>query len=471
MKNMVVFLLCLFMCAASAQFAPTLPVVQNNDEVSEVLLVVPSSLKTTEYNVQLLASWGYEAQKSEPIAFSNITVTLFHSVRAGKSVREAVKLYGEAMHDGSYLVPNIKLHAFDLPSDPCFNRLDVYKDKDGNPHDILLQWDLKNTGQCGGVADADLNATAAWNELSGNLQTVIVAVIDTGVDVNHPNLASRIYKKDGKVVGNSFIANTTYLDDHGHGTHCAGSIAGAINDNQGTAGVAGLTPVFIMPVKALSKEGSGDMQAIVNAMKWAGQNGAHILSMSLGAVAEGWQEYLIKMLFDDAMNSAELKNVVAIAAAGNNGKDVHAYPAYCDKVMAIAAFGPQDQLASFSNFGTWVDVASPGVNIVSARAFFEGKGLDMYRSAGYDKCDFTIGSATNEPYESRQYYIASGTSMACPNAVGVAAMMKSLNPSLTTAQICKIMIDTSDKKEIYTQKIKGGRINALKAVQAAKQVK
>jgi subtilisin family serine protease len=470
MKQFLLLLICLCVGMASAQFAPTLPTAQNNGETNELLLVVPSSLKATEYNFNLLASWGYEAQRAHKTEFSNITITLFSKMsgRTAKTAREAVSAYMETVHDGSYLVPNIKMYAFDLPGDPCFNRLDVYKDKEGNPHDILLQWDLRNTGQCGGVSDADAKAPAAWNELGGNLQAVIVAVIDTGVDVNHPNLASRIYKKDGNIVGTSFIANTTYADDHGHGTHCAGSIAGVINDQEGTAGMAGPAPVFIMPIKALSKEGSGDMQAITNAMKWAGQNGAHMVSMSLGAVPEGWQEFLIKMLFDDVLNSAEMQNVVSIAAAGNNGKDVHAYPAFCDKVMAIAAYSPQDQLASFSNFGTWVDVASPGVNIVSARAFFGGKGLDMYRSAGYDKCDFTIGTSANEPYESRKYYIASGTSMACPNAVGVAAMMKAVNPGLTTAQICQIMIDTSDKKEIYTQKIKGGRINAVRSVQAAR---
>lgn len=473
MKNLV-FLLCFLFISVSlvAQEVPVLPCSNNESYIEgEILLVIPNDMRerTTAYN--LLESWGYNREPENVTEFSNVTIMRFtcSDTRFAKSVYDIHLAYNGVVRDGSYVVPNIRLHVFGEPNDPCFNRKDQYKDKDGNPHDILLQWDLNNTGECGGIANVDLRATQAWDLIDANAKPVIVAVIDTGIDVDHPNLAARIYKKDGQIVGKSFVSGTTYRDDHGHGTHCAGSIASIINDKQGTAGVAGPAVILLMPVKGLGKDGSGNLQVITDAMKWAAQNGANVISMSLGAVVEGWQEFLVKQLFDDVLNAAEMKNVVVVAAAGNNGKDVHAYPAYCESTIAIAAFDNQDKLASFSNFGQWVEVASPGVNIVSVRAFFEGKGLDMYRNAGYDKCDFTIGSSPNEPYEQRGYYIASGTSMACPNAAGVVAMMRAVNPALTKTQIRSILLSTSQNKEYYTTKIKGGRIHAYKAVEAARQ--
>lgn len=478
------FVLFIFLFVAGsliAQNAPVLPTAKGKYVEEELLLVVPTSAKADvrSTSVDLLETWGYTRQPVSETKLSNITISVFKSTdrSSSKTVRDAVTVFNEKSRGGAYLVPNIKLYAFDNPNDPCFNRLDEYKDKEGVSHDILLQWGLKNTGDLSGIVGADLNVIQAWGELTNNDSDVVVAVIDTGVDVAHPNISDYVYKVNNHVVGYNALDQTTsnYEDDHGHGTHCAGSIVGGKDDNEGTAGVAGNTPsrikAYVMPIKALGADGSGDLNKIVDAMKWAGTNGANMISMSLGAVVDGWQEYFVKSLFDDALASAELTGVVVVAAAGNDGKDVHAYPAYCDAVIAIAAYGSTDELTSFSNFGTWVDVASPGLNVVSARAFHNGVGLDMYRDAGYDKTDYTIGSQPGQAYGQRKYYIASGTSMACPNAAGVVAMMLSVKPGLSTDQVRTILKNTSANKTYYQQHISSGRVDAYEAVKAAKAAK
>lgn len=457
-----------------AEDVPTLPTKEGENFVpGELIAYVPASREAAASEaLSILETWGYTATRQE-VNFETLSLKLYQAKErsVAKSVEEAVTLFNGSMSreaNGIKLVPNYIFRATD--ADPLFNRKDIVKDKDGNPREILLEWDMKNTGEAGGTVGADLNAVEAWKLVaSSENHEVTVAVLDTGVDVDHPAMKNRICKKNGQVVGKDFTNwRGGYMDDHGHGSHCAGSIAAAYNDGEGMTGSSGPANVKIIPIKALAKDGAGDLFTISDAMEWAGKQKANVLSMSLGATPIApEQEPVLKEIFDGILKSPVLKDTIPVAAAGNDGKDIHAFPAFCDKTISIAASNNQDQLAPFSNFGNWVNVASPGVNIVSLRPKFEGKYLDMYQDAGFKKAEFAIGNRPDEPYAQRAYFVASGTSMATPNAAGVVAMMLAVNPGLksNTDAVRKILQETSDKQGTF--KIQSGRINAFKAVQAA----
>lgn len=475
MKRAVVLIGLLALLSLCFAQAPAIVSQSRETYKSDQLVAFIPSADGVEEPGALLESWGYTATRRE-VDFGAFRLSLYQAVDRGaaKDVLEAVDVFNGSLSErsgGVRLLPN---YVFHVTGDPCFGRKDIYKDKEGNPHDVLLQWDMRNTGDCGGVVGADLNVVEAWKLIPASHDPIVVAVVDTGVDVDHAGLKGRIHKKNNKVVGKDFTdlwGAGDYHDDHGHGSHCAGSIAAAYNDDEGMTGSAGPTNVKIIAVKALGKDGSGDMFSISDAIKWAGEQKADIISMSLGATPiSPEQEPILKQVFDEIFNAPALKYSIPVAAAGNNGKDIHAFPAFCDKVIAIAASDSQDRLAPFSNFGNWVDVASPGVNIVSVRAKHKGKYLDMYQDAGFKKAEFAVGNSTSDPYDQRGYFIASGTSMACPNAVGVVAMMLAVNPKLksNTEAVRKILMETSDKKGSFQIKADGGRINAYKAVQAAK---
>lgn len=471
----IIGILFLFACICFAQ-APIVDSQARESYKAEQLVAYIPATDGVEDPSTLLETWGYASDRQE-VDFGTFKLRLYRAIERGaeKDVMEAVRLYNETERSGVKLLPN---YVFALTTnDPCFNRKHVYKDKEGNPHDVFLQWDMQNTGECNGVLGADLNVVEAWKLLPASHEPILVAVVDTGVDVEHPGMNGRIYKKDGKVVGKDFTSwwgGGSYLDDHGHGSHCAGSIAAAHNDGEGMTGSSGPANVKIIPVKALGKDGSGDLFSISDAIKWAGEQKAHVISMSLGATPMSPdQEPVMKQVFDEIFDAPALQYSIPVAAAGNNGKDIHAFPAFCDKVIAIAASDNQDNLAVFSNFGNWVDVASPGVNIVSVRPKFNGKFLDMYRDAGFEKAEYAVGNTPDQAYDQRGYFIASGTSMACPNAAGVVAMILAVNPNLksNTEAVRSILMQTSDKKGSFKIKTDGGRINAYKALQAAKEHK
>lgn len=484
MRKPVAFflILCLLIPFSFADDAPAIQSIVKEQFVAGELVTYVKNTRNSKIAeaTQMLETWGY-TQTRKQLSFGDMTLTLFRAKNrtAAKSIPEAIRLFNNSMSremQGVKLLPNYIFKVFN--NDPCFNRKDIYKDREGNAHEVLLQWDMKNPGEFGGIAGADLNVTEAWKLVPKNHEQVIVAVVDTGVDTEHPALKNRILMKDGKPVGKDTSAwwgEGDYHDDHGHGSHCAGSIAAAYNDKEGMTGSSGPANVKIIAVKSMGKDGSGDLFALGDGMKFAGAQGAHIISMSFGATPMfPEQEPILKEAFDDILNSPELKNVIAIGASGNNGKDLHAFPAFCDKVIAIGASDHQDKLAVFSNFGTWVDVVSPGVNILSARAKFKGKYVDMYRDAGFDKAEYAVGNGgAKDPYDSRAYYIASGTSMATPNAAGVVAMLLAINPKLkgNSEAIRKILIETSVRKGTFKIKENAGRINALEAAKAAKNFK
>jgi subtilisin family serine protease len=230
------------------------------------------------------------------------------------------------------------------------------------PNDSLFgaQWGLRNTGQkilgTDGTAGADIDAVNAWDQSTGS-GSVIVAVVDSGVATDHPDLVPNL------VSGHNFIFNSSNIyDQEGHGTHVSGIIGAAANDGFGVSGVA--QHVKIMPLLVLDSTGSGSTFDIANAFSYAASHGAKVVNASLGG--SDFDQALL-----DAVNGAP--NTLFVVAAGNDGwnNDVSGQSTYpCDftsaNLLCVAATDQNDSLASFSSYGSIsVDLAAPGVNIAS----------------------------------------------------------------------------------------------------------
>ena len=299
----------------------------------------------------------------------------------------------EATELSAYVEPNFKFKVNFIPDDPYWNQ----------------QW-----------GPIKIGADRAWDKQLGN-SSVFVAVIDTGVDWNHPDLAANYVP-----LGYDWVNNDTDpMDDHGHGTHCAGIISATINNS---IGVAGLAQVRIMAEKGLDEHGEGYEDDLANAIVHAVDQGADILSNS-------WGGYEDSVLLHEAVKYAYEKGVLVVAAAGNDAWDVKAFPAGYDEVIAVTATNSSDDPASFTNFGDWVELAAPGVHIYSTV---------------YDD----------------DYRYMSGTSMACPHVSGVAALVWSQFPNATRDWVQLWLRYTADDLgntgfDVYYGY---GRINAEKAV-------
>lgn len=312
------------------------------------------------------------------------------------------------------------------------------------------QWGLQNLGQqdpagATGVAGIDVNAVEAWKIQTGKRE-VVVAVIDTGVDYNNPDLKDNMWTNaaelsgqpnvddDGNgyvddVYGYSFVNGKAYadpMDDHGHGSHCAGVIGARTNNEIGMAGLN--WDVQIMAVKFLSKGGSGTLEDAVLSIDYAVKNGAHILSNSWGGGP------FTNALFEAIQRSHEA-GTLFIAAAGNssaNNDKSEAYPANYDvpNVISVAAIDNRGRLASFSSYGKKkVHLGAPGVN---------------------------VWSITTKGYESW-----SGTSMATPHVSGVAALVKANETQLSNVEIRERLISTAVRIPGLRNKVSsGGMVSA-----------
>ncbi|MDR6224067.1 S8 family peptidase [Desmospora profundinema] len=222
-----------------------------------------------------------------------------------------------------------------------------------------------------------IRAPRAWNVTQGRM-AVAVAIVDTGVQWDHPDLAAKI------LPGFNFVANDINTnDDNGHGTHVAGIAAAITNNRQGVAGTA--PKVGILPVKVLNQNGVGTLFDVARGIVFAANMGARVINLSLGGPVR-------TNTLRDAVNHAWQEGAVVVAAAGNNGTNLRQYPAAFRRAITVAATNASDRRASFSNFGKWVDVAAPGVRIMSTY----------------------IGS---------RYVRLSGTSMAAPHVSGLAALL------------------------------------------------
>ena len=226
----------------------------------------------------------------------------------------------------------------------------------------------------------EIKRNQACSSIDNDADPVVVAVIDTGVDKNHPDLSGAFYRdSSGRVIGANFLGKGTkgapddnWQDQNGHGTHVSGIIAGTGTTDPGVASCAN---VKVMPIKALGAKGTGVSIEINRAIQWAGENGADIINLSLGhlnSVSE------VPAKFESSLFSyLKDKGVLVFAAAGNDGiqngstlksgKFVYSFPASYDSVISVAATGKDGKLASFSNYGKLIDIAAPGEKIVATK--------------------------------------------------------------------------------------------------------
>ena len=295
---------------------------------------------------------------------------------------------------------NAVMRMMAVPNDPIYQR----------------QWGLPKIG-----------AEQAWDITTGS--EIVIAIIDTGVSPSHPDLAGRVLPGF-----NSFNDSRNANDDEGHGTAMAGIAAAAGNNGQGVAGMC--WSCRILPIKVLNSDGAGSADTVIKGMYWAADNGAQIISMSLGG--EDWSQAQL-----DAVNYIHSKGIPMFASSGNSGADGNPiiYPAAFPHVIAVGATAPNDSVAGFSSYGDYLDVAAPGVGIWTT-VWFDGQ--DTYGAGN-------------------------GTSPACPFVAGLAALAKTVWPELTADQLEQLItgsaVDVMDGgKDPYTG---WGRIDALKTLQNA----
>jgi len=328
--------------------------------------------------------------------------------------------------DVEYAEPDYVCRISDTPNDPYFKN----------------QYALNNSGQeigtggPKGKANADIRAATAWGETKGSVETVI-AIIDTGVDLLHPDINNKI-KSAGRDFANDDFDAT---DDNGHGTHVAGIAAADTNNNIGVAGVA--WDCLILPVKATDEEGEGFYSWMIDGITWATDNGADVINISLGGDSSSNS-------LRDALKYAHDRGVVVCASAGNDGSSVlypAAYDAYC---LAVAATDYNDTRTAWSNFGSQIDVAAPGERVLS-----------LVPTWYPEKVWLDPGAIP--------YGYGGGTSMASPHVAGLAALIKSLKPWLEAEEIMNVIRYSAD--DINSAQHKGkdeyigyGRINMDKAL-------
>lgn len=341
-----------------------------------------------------------------------------------------------------YAEPNYVLRISKVPNDSLYEKL-WGMNNTGQP-------DPKDPGNAGkvGKAGIDIAAEKAWEITTGS-KDIVVGIIDTGIDHTHPDLMQNMWinaaEKNGKagvdddkngfvddVHGWDFVNNRANgKDDHGHGTHCAGTIGGVGDNKYGVAGVN--WNVRLMALKFLSAQGSGSTAGAIKAIDYAVMMGANLTSNSWGG---GGSSQALK----EAIERAAKANQLFVAAAGNDSSDNDDSPTYpasydVDNIVAVAAINNKGDLATFSNWGhTTVDIAAPGVSIMSS--LIDNK-FDIY----------------------------SGTSMATPHVAGVAALVLSVDKELTYKQLKERLLNTVKKLPgLKTRTITGGMVNAYNAV-------
>ncbi|WP_400164518.1 S8 family peptidase [Brevibacillus sp. TJ4] len=315
-----------------------------------------------------------------------------YRVSSRRKMRKILKHY-QGLSEIEFAEPNYQFKAFAVPNDPYFS---------------LYQYGPQR-----------IAAPAAWDVTQGSPE-VTVAVVDTGVQLDHPDLRAKI------VPGYDFVSNdTSPADGNGHGTHVAG-IAAAVTNNR--IGIAGVCPLAsIMPIRVLDNSGSGDLMNVARGIVYAAQQGAQVINLSLGAPASS-------STLQSAVQYAWSRGAVIVAAAGNDGSATPNYPANFANVIAVASTNENDTKSGFSNYGLWVDVAAPGDQVLST-------------------------------YPRNYYSYLSGTSMAAPHVAGVAALLAAQGK--TNEEIVDAILSTCDPVPGTGRYWVHGRVNAERAVRTS----
>jgi thermitase len=389
---------------AGAEFKPGEVLVKFKDHVSA------SSVDST------LAR--YQATRLQTLAVVDVEVW---QVPEGQELAIVDQLSADSLVE--YAEPNYRYYAFGVPNDPNFSK----------------QWGLTK-----------VQAPGAWDITTGSTG-ITIAIIDSGIDAGHPDLAGKI------VAGYDFVADDSDpRDEHGHGTHVAGIAAAITNNGVGGAGMN--WNARIMPVRVLDRKGQGYNTDITAGITWAWQHGAKVINLSLGGPTPSTS-------MQDAVNAAHAAGSLVVAAMGNcrtagTGCPVANptnYPAAYNNVMAVAATGPGDVYAPYSQYGAHCDIAAPGGDMTY---YHDPNGIysTMPTYAVYLTTDFSY---------STNYDFLNGTSQAAPFVSGLAALVWATNPSLSPDQVqaaiqnTAVDLGTPGRDATYGW----GRINALAAVQ------
>jgi subtilisin family serine protease len=377
-------------------------------------------------------------------AYPNIGGLQVLELPLGAAVDGAIAVYRQSGLV-QYAERDLVVQAFASPNDAYF--------ADGS------LWGLNNIGQLGGKPDGDIDAPEAW-DITHDASGIVVAVIDTGVRATHEDLAANMWVNPGET-GTDFLGrdkrfngmdddgdgyiddvngiNAMFdvgwqIDDHGHGTHVAGTIGAIGNNSVGVVGVA--WRVQIMACKFLNAVGDGSISDAVECMNYARSKGAKVVNASWGWYGEN------SASLRDAINSLRSAGIIFVAATGNDGSNNDTRPLYpasfdLDNIVAVAATTRFDEKADWSNYGaTTVDLGAPAQDILS--------------------CWNTTDST---------YHYLSGTSQCVPHVVGACALLGARNPSATYRQVIDRLLSSTDPLPSLSGKcVSGGRLNLQTAL-------
>jgi len=346
------------------------------------------------------------------------------------------------MPEVEYAEPNFEISLDDFSSNPVLP---------GDPR-FSDQWALSNEGQRGGKAGADISATTAWSITTGD-DDVVIAVLDSGVDYNHQDLANNIWTRPDNIPeytddsagtiqdlhGYSAIDNSADpMDENGHGTHCAGIIGAEGGNDIGITGVN--WKIRIMPLKFMNAGGFGTTKDAIEAINYVIDR--RNKGVNVRVISASWGSTNKSRALEEVIKKAYDAGILFVAAAGNATTDNDRRPHYpsnfnVGNVISVAALDRNDQLASFSNYGVKsVAIAAPGVDILS--------------------------TWLGDEYEEK-----SGTSMATPVIAGVAGLIAANEPRISVDELRKRIVSSVDKIDALKNKVtSGGRINAAKALGA-----
>jgi len=368
---------------------PFLTSAQNSRHVPGELLIRPKAQVSDTQLETIYKSHG--GQKIKVLESLNV-----HHIKVPEKALETIEAALRKNPNIEFVEKNLIGQAEFVPNDPGYSS----------------QWHLPR-----------ISAPGGWDLTVGS-SSATIAVIDSGIDPFHPDLAANL------VPGYNFVAgNTDTRDVYGHGTAVAGA-AGAIgNSGIGVAGVAWSSS--IMPLVVLDSSGYGTVANVASAITYASDHGAKVINISLAFNGS-------TSTLENAVNYAWTKGLVIVAAAANASTNTPYYPAALDRVVAVSATDQNDNLASFSNYGDWIEVAAPGVSVYTTA---NGGG----------------------------YLYGSGTSLSSPIVAGLASLVFSLNPGLTNAQVVNLITSKADDLGTtgFDANFGWGRINVQRTLQAA----
>ncbi|MDD3150731.1 MAG: S8 family serine peptidase [Candidatus Gastranaerophilales bacterium] len=386
-------------------------------------------------------AWGFHRVYEIEIPVDQDVIAAVKQYAALPEIEYAEPVYKKALHEPAEVGPAVYEDNIptlgDLPSKGS-------KWVPNDPNYATLQWHYNNSGQSiGGVVGipgVDTRAVTAWDIEKGN-PLFITAVIDQGIDYDHPDIAANMWSGIGWDFGN----NDSTIEPDDHGSHTSATISGVTNNGIGIAGLAGGDGTAGTGSKVMSCQVFGSTSGGFDAaFIWAADQTASISQNSWGYTSAGVFEQSVLDAIDyfnaNGGQDGGLVGGITIFAAGNNGTDAEWYPGYYDGTMAVASHDNKGKKSSFSNYGTWVDITAPGTNVYS--------------------CNGTGG-----------YMVMSGTSMACPHVSGAAAMIVANSEGVLTAAELRTILEASvwnvyayETNTLYAGKLGTGALDASSAL-------